>query len=407
MFSFEDLSPQVRKALKDMGYSEPTPIQKKSIPMILSGEDLVGQAQTGTGKTAAFGIPIAEKLRKGAGLRAVILTPTRELALQVRDELAKISKYKGVRVFAVYGGTPLGKQIQELKRLKPEVVVGTPGRIKDLLNRGVLNFNKVEIFVLDEADQMLDMGFIEDIEFILSQTPAERQTLLFSATIPSQVLDIVRRHVRPNYRFVKVGNSVEAPKIHQHVVFVDRKNRFSALLSILRRFDDETCIVFVKTKKGAAELENLLKKSGIDALAIHGDLSQRRREYVLESFRRGRIRVLVATDVAARGIDVKKVGLVVNYELPENPELYVHRIGRTGRAGREGRAISLVAEGEKRLLYRIKPLRKSKVMKVEPASIEQDIERWARKNSVSKEALKLLEKFPPEVIVSYFVSHML
>ena len=357
-FSFKQLDEKVQKALEEMGFEEPTPIQKEAIPVALEGHDIVGQAQTGTGKTAAFGIPIVEGISpKERGVKALILTPTRELAIQVAHEISLIGKYKGVSAYPIYGGVSIEKQASILRRGRNQVIVGTPGRVKDLINRGILRLDRVRYAVLDEADQMLDMGFIEDIEEILSKTPKEKQTMLFSATMPYEIRRLIDNYLKPGYKFVKVGKQLITPKVRQRVLLVRTEDKLKALEKLLKEHKGTATIVFVKTKRDAADVERELQKRGIDAKAIHGDLTQRQREFVMKSFREGKVKTLVATDVAARGIDIKDVGLVINYELPENPESYVHRIGRTGRAGREGVAISLVADGEKRRMYRIKGLK--------------------------------------------------
>ncbi|SNR82624.1 DEAD/DEAH box helicase [Desulfurobacterium atlanticum] len=359
-FSFKDLSSDVQASLEERGFKEPTPIQKEAIPLALEGCDIVGQAQTGTGKTAAFGIPIIEKLKNVKGVKALILVPTRELALQVSDELSSIAKKRRLGIYSIYGGVSIGKQISLLKSGRCNVLVGTPGRVKDLIDRGVLDLSGVRFVVLDEADQMLDMGFIKDIEYILKKTPVERQTMLFSATLPVEIKKLISRYLKSNYKTVRVGKSLITPKVNQKIIFVKSGDKLKALEKLLKENRKETTIVFVKTRKDAADLERSLQNKGIEARAIHGNLTQRQRENVMNAFRKGRVKVLVATDVAARGIDVKDVGMVINYELPENPEIYVHRIGRTGRAGREGTAVSLVSEREKSRMYKIKALSKVK-----------------------------------------------
>ncbi|WP_456395173.1 DEAD/DEAH box helicase [Desulfurobacterium sp.] len=369
-FSFENLSRDIQASLKDMGFKEPTPIQKEAIPLAMEGHDIVGQAQTGTGKTAAFGIPIIEKLRKVRGVKALILVPTRELAIQVSDELSSIAKRRRLGIYPIYGGVSIGKQISLLNKGRCNVVVGTPGRVKDLIDRGILNLSSIEVVVLDEADQMLDMGFIEDIEYILKKTPLERQTMLFSATLPNEIKKLISRYLKSSYKSVRVGKSIITPKVNQKILFVKNNDRLKALIKLLKDNKGETTIVFVKTRRDAADLERSLQGKGIDAKAIHGNLTQRQRENVMNAFRKGKVKVLVATDVAARGIDVKDVGMVINYELPENPEIYVHRIGRTGRAGREGTAISLVTNNEKNRMYRIKELNKVKKEKFKGVTTE-------------------------------------
>lgn len=406
-FRFEQLDPRVQKSLEEMGFEEPTPIQKEAIPLALEGYDIVGQAQTGTGKTAAFGIPLVEKIgSRERGVKAIVLTPTRELAIQVAHEISLIGKNKGVSAYPIYGGVSIERQISILKRGRNQIVVGTPGRVKDLINRGVLRLDRVRFAVLDEADQMLDMGFIEDIEEILSKTPKDKQTMLFSATMPYEIRKLIDKYLRSGYRTVKVGKQLITPKVRQRLIFVKSEEKLRALEKLLKEHRGTATIVFVKTKRDAAEIERELQRRGIDAKAIHGDLSQRQRENVMRAFRDGKVKVLVATDVAARGIDIKDVGLVINYELPENPESYVHRIGRTGRAGREGLAISLVAESERRRLYRIKGLKGIRGEKFRADDLKELREELLTAKAeevperIKKLALELLEKRSPEELVA-------
>jgi len=405
-FDFSQLNEKVQKALEEMGFEEPTPIQKEAIPLLLNGEDLVGQAQTGTGKTAAFGLPIVEKISpRERGVKAIVLTPTRELAIQVAHEISLMGKYKGVSAYPIYGGVSIDRQSKVLKGGRHQVIVGTPGRIKDLINRGILKLDRVRFAVLDEADQMLDMGFIEDIEEILSKTPKEKQTMLFSATMPYEIRKLIDNYLRPGYKTVKVGKQLITPKVKQRLLLVDSKDRLKVLEKVLRENSNVSTIVFVRTKRDAAFVEKELRERGVNARAIHGDLSQRQRETVMRLFREGKVKVLVATDVAARGIDIKNVGLVVNYEHPENPESYVHRIGRTGRAGREGTAISLVAEGEKRRVYRIKGLRNVRFERFKVNDLEEvksKVERNIKREippKVKELAKELLNSYDPDSLV--------
>ena len=413
-FSFDQLDERVQKSLEEMGFESPTPIQKEAIPVALKGEDIVGQAQTGTGKTAAFGIPIVEGISpRERGVKAIILTPTRELAIQVAHEISLIGKNKGVSAYPIYGGVSIERQANILRRGRNQVIVGTPGRVKDLINRGILKLDRVRYAVLDEADQMLDMGFIEDIEEILSKTPKEKQTMLFSATMPYEIRKLIDNYLKPGYKFIKVSKQLITPKVKQRVLLVRSEDKLKALEKILRENEGTATIVFVKTKRDAADVERELQRRGINARAIHGDLSQRQRENVLRAFREGKVKVLVATDVAARGLDIKDVGLVINYELPENPESYVHRIGRTGRAGREGTAISLVAEPEKRRMYRIKGLkgirperfRVNDVKELKEKLLSEDAGRVPEK--VRRLARELLQERPAEEIVSLLLSKVM
>ncbi len=413
-FSFSQLDERIQKSLEEMGFESPTPIQKEAIPVALKGEDIVGQAQTGTGKTAAFGIPIVEGISpRERGVKAIILTPTRELAIQVAHEISLIGKNKGVSAYPIYGGVSIERQANILKRGRNQVIVGTPGRVKDLINRGILKLDRVRYAVLDEADQMLDMGFIEDIEEILSKTPKEKQTMLFSATMPYEIRKLIDNYLKPGYRFIKVSKQLITPKVKQRVLLVRSEDKLKALEKILKENEGTATIVFVKTKRDAADIERELQRCGINARAIHGDLSQRQRENVLKAFREGRVKVLVATDVAARGLDIKDVGLVINYELPENPESYVHRIGRTGRAGREGTAISLVAEPEKRRMYRIKGLkgirperfRVNDVKELKEKLLSEDAGRVPER--VKSLARELLQERPAEELVALLLSKVM
>ncbi|RMH81106.1 MAG: DEAD/DEAH box helicase [Acidobacteria bacterium] len=357
-FKFSQLSPLVQRALQDMGFSEPTPIQKEAIPLALKGYDLLGQAATGTGKTAAFGIPIIEKVKKEDGLKALIMTPTRELALQVKEQLYALSKYKALKVFCFYGGTPVHKDLEILSKFTPNIVVGTPGRIKDLTMRGLFNFDNLSFFVLDEADLMLDMGFIEDIEWIMLQLPKEKQTFLFSATIPKEVEELAKRHLRKDYKFVRVITEELKPKIEERLIKLNSTiQKLAELEKLLREHLLEKVIVFVKTKKDAKDITQELKKRGFNVVSLHGDMTQRQRESSLRLFRDGKVKIVVATDVASRGLDIKGVSLVINYHIPEDPEVYIHRIGRTGRIGAYGKAYSLITPEDSKALWRIKRLK--------------------------------------------------
>lgn len=359
-FNFSQLSIPLQRALKDLGFAQPTPIQKEAIPLALKGYDLMGQAATGTGKTAAFGIPIIEKVSKEDGLKALILTPTRELALQVKEQLYALSKYKGLRVYAFYGGTPVNRDVELLRKVEPNIVVGTPGRLKDLIMRGLFDFERLSFFVLDEADRMLDMGFIEDIEWIVLQLPKERQTFLFSATIPKEVQELAKRLLREDYKFVKVITEELKPKIEERLIRLSSPSqKLSELEKLLREHLLEKTIVFVKTKKDAKELTEHLKAKGFNVVSLHGDMTQRQRENSLRLFKEGKVRIIVATDVASRGLDIKGVSMVINYHMPEDPEVYIHRIGRTGRIGSYGKAYSLVVPEDSRALWRIKKLKES------------------------------------------------
>lgn len=360
MFENFNLSEETLKSIAEKGYKNPTPIQERAIPVLLEGYDLVGQAQTGTGKTAAFGIPVVEKVDPTKGtVQALILVPTRELAIQVAKEIKDLGKYRKVKVLAAYGGKPIGGQIDLFKRLKPQVVVGTPGRVKDLIERGILDLSDVKIFVLDEADRMLDMGFIEDIEFIYNKTPREKQTLLFSATLPEEIKTVIGKFLKENHKTVSIEpEKPTVEKISQKIYRVGDRNLFETFLEKLEETPFRKGIIFTQTKKEADWLANKLKESGFRAEAIHGDYSQNRREWVLRNFRKGKINLLVATDVAARGLDIENLDVVFNYRLPQDAESYIHRIGRTGRAGREGKAISFASDREDDKLQRVRKIAK-------------------------------------------------
>jgi len=377
-FSDFKLSDEVLKSIEEIGFKKPTEIQEKTINLILEGKNVVAQAQTGTGKTGAFGIPIVEMIDpKNPNPQALILTPTRELAIQVSDEIRKFGRNKKIFTLAVYGGTSIDKQRKFLKYKKNQVVVGTAGRIRDLIERGILDLSDVRIFVLDEADRMLDMGFREDIEFIYSQIPKKPQVLLFSATLPKSIMKLVDKFISSNYEFVRVKpEEVVVDKIDQVLVKVKEEDRYSTLKNYLNKHNDKKVIIFSETKISVEELYKKLKSEGFKVSAIHGDYKQPKREKILKDFRKNNINILVATDVASRGLDIKDINLVINYYLPNNPESYIHRIGRTGRAGREGLAISLYSFNENRSFREIKNITKGKI-KILPNRKKNDKEKKA------------------------------
>ncbi|WIV20644.1 DEAD/DEAH box helicase [Paenibacillus polygoni] len=345
-FSEFNLEPKVLQAITELGFEEATPIQSKSIPLALGGSDLIGQAQTGTGKTAAFGIPLISKIdRADEKIRALIMAPTRELAIQVAEEIEKLSRFKGIRTLPIYGGQDIVRQIRALKK-KPQVIIGTPGRLLDHINRKTIKLEDVQTVVLDEADEMLDMGFMEDIQSILKQVPDERQTMLFSATMPPNIQKLAQQFLKNPEHVSVIPKQVSAPLIDQSYIEVPERQKFDALSRLLDMESPELAIVFGRTKRRVDELAEALQKRGYSADGLHGDLSQNQRDAVMRKFRDGSIDVLVATDVAARGLDVSGVTHVVNFDLPQDPESYVHRIGRTGRAGKEGAAYSFVTPRE-------------------------------------------------------------
>ncbi|WP_052315886.1 DEAD/DEAH box helicase [Thermococcus sp. PK] len=346
--SFEKLglSESSLNAIRRKGFKRPTDIQREVIPRLLEGnKDIIGQSQTGTGKTAAFALPLIELIEEDIkDVQAIVITPTRELAIQVADEIRSLRGEKRIYVLPVYGGQPIGPQIKNLRK-GTHIVIGTPGRIIGHIERGTLSLTGVKCFILDEADRMLDMGFIEDIERILRHTNEERRVLMFSATIPREILRLARRYLK-DYEVIRIQEKSLAPEqVEQYYLEVHPRNKFKLLCRIL---DDENFygIVFCQTKKETRELAAELRAKGYKAEALNGDIPQKGRERILERFRRGKTKVLVATDVAARGIDVKDLTHVVNYSVPQNPEAYVHRIGRTGREGKKGKAVTFVAPWE-------------------------------------------------------------
>jgi len=351
------------QAIAALGYTEPTPIQAALIPVMLTGADVIGQAQTGTGKTAAFALPILNNLEPGERhVQALVLCPTRELALQVAGAIYDYGKVQEVRVLAVYGGQPYGPQISRLNR-GVDVVVGTPGRLIDLLERNALNISQVRTVVLDEADEMLSMGFIEDIETILADTPADRQTALFSATLPTPIRRLADRYMHSPQSILIQRAQVTLAAIEQRYYLVNQADKLAALTRLFEIEPVTSALIFVRTRLGTGELANELARRGFPAESLNGDLSQEARERTLNRFRQNQVKVLVATDVAARGLDIDDISHVFNYDLPDDPEIYIHRIGRTGRAGKSGIAISMVTPREKRLLRQIESLIRQPLVK--------------------------------------------
>jgi ATP-dependent RNA helicase DeaD len=362
-FTDLDLRPELMQAIAALGYTEPTPIQAALIPVMLTGMDVIGQAQTGTGKTAAFALPILNNLEPGkCHVQALVLCPTRELALQVAGAINDIGKVQDVRVIAVYGGQPYGPQISRLNR-GVDVVVGTPGRLIDLLERNALNISKVRTVVLDEADEMLSMGFVEDIETILAETPEDRQTALFSATLPAPIRRLANRYMHSPQSILIQRAQVTLAAIEQRYYLVNQADKLAAVTRLFEIEPVTSTLVFVRTRLGTGELATELSRRGFPAESLNGDLSQEARERTLNRFRQNQIKVLVATDVAARGLDIDDISHVFNYDLPDDPEIYIHRIGRTGRAGKTGIAISMVTPREKRLLRQIESLIRQPLIK--------------------------------------------
>ncbi|WP_306210310.1 DEAD/DEAH box helicase [Actinoplanes sp. RD1] len=386
------LRPELLEALTGLGYEEPTPIQREAIPPLLERHDVLGQAATGTGKTAAFALPLLHQFSRsadgsGSGPAALVLVPTRELAEQVSQAVDSYGRGLGVRVLPVYGGTPIGRQVQVLRR-GVDIVVGTPGRVLDHLGRETIDLSAVRTVVLDEADEMLDMGFAEDIEAILDETPAERQTVLFSATMPPRIDAIARKHLREPVR-IQTGRPQldpgELPKVKQSAYLVARAHKPAALGRILDIEAPTAAIVFCRTREEVDELTEVLNGRGYRAEALHGGLSQDQRDRVMGRLRAGTTQLLVATDVAARGLDIEQLTHVVNYNVPSAPEAYVHRIGRVGRAGRQGAAITLAEPREQRMLTTIERLTRQPIAIEDVPSVA---ELRARRLARTREAIE-------------------
>ncbi len=362
--SFDDFgfSAIISEAIRAKGYETPSPIQAQAIPVLLSkGGNLVGKAQTGTGKTAAFALPILEKVEVGnKSVRAIILTPTRELAMQVAEEMVSLKGAKRLRIQTVYGGQGMNQQLNALAR-GVDIVIGTPGRIKDHINRGTLKINDLQFFVLDEADEMLNMGFLEEIEEILQSTNDDKQMLLFSATMPKKILSLIKSYMT-SYELIEVESTQQTNNMVRQVYYqVKGSERFDALCRIIDASKDFYGIVFCNTKREVDEVVLKLIERGVDAEGLHGDIQQTQREAIMKKMKKHKVSVLVATDVAARGIDVNDLTHVVNFQLPQDPESYIHRIGRTGRAGKEGIAVTLVSRGEQSDLMYIQKITNTKI----------------------------------------------
>ena len=373
-FNELEIKEEIKRAVADLGYENPSPIQVRAIPTMLEGNDVIGQAQTGTGKTAAFSIPLLERIDvKDKKVQAIILCPTRELAIQVSEEIKKLSAHmRGLRTLPVYGGQPIQRQIKALKS-GVQVVIGTPGRVIDHINRKTLKLSNIKMVVLDEADEMLDMGFREDIETILTNVPEERQTALFSATMPKSILDLTKKYQNDPVHIKVVRKELTVSNIKQFYIETRNSNRLEVLTRVVDVYDPKLTVIFTNTKKGADELVSNLQARGYSADSLHGDMKQAQRDIVMEKFRASTIDILVATDVAARGIDIDDVECVINYDLPQDEEYYVHRIGRTGRAGREGIAFSFAFGRDMRRLRDIERYTKSKIEK-HPIPTVADVE---------------------------------
>ena len=391
-FAALGLSEKTIKALAKKGFEEPSPIQALTIPVLLKGEkDVVGQAQTGTGKTAAFGLPILEMIDKSNGnVRAIVLAPTRELAIQVAEEINSFANGRKLKIVPVYGGQSIELQIRQLKK-GVDIVVGTPGRVQDLIDRKVLKLDKLEYFILDEADEMLNMGFVEDIEKILESTNKDKRMLFFSATMPKEILKIAETHMRKDYEIIKVEAKELTTNLTDQIYFeVKQKDKFEALCRIIDLEPEFYGIVFCRTKNDVNELTGKLNDRGYDAGELHGDITQKHREVTLNRFKAKKLSILVATDVAARGIDVNDLTHVVNYAIPQEAESYVHRIGRTGRAGKEGTAITFMTPSEYKKLLQIKRITKTDIRKEKLPEIKDVI--LSRKHRIIENITNILQE---------------
>ena len=373
-FSDFNLHPALTRTLTELGYTTPTPIQAGMIPLMLTGVDVIGQAQTGTGKTAAFALPILHNFKAQKTPQALVLAPTRELALQVAEAMQDYGRNLGAKVLAVYGGQGFGQQVMQLRR-GVDIVVGTPGRLLDLLERKLLDFSAIKTVVLDEADEMLKMGFIDDVEAILAKTPATRQTALFSATVPEPIRRLADKYMRAPQSVTIQRNQITAIAIEQRYYLVRQSDKVAALTRILEHEDVKRALIFARTRIGTAELANALTQQGFPAETLNGDLTQEARERVLNRFRNDKIQILVATDVAARGLDIDDISHVFNHDLPTDVEVYVHRIGRTGRASKTGIAISLITPAEHAHLRRIEAFTRQKFLRATLPSVEDIMKR--------------------------------
>lgn len=365
LFESLGLRPELVQAVLELGFETPSPIQVSAIPVLLEGRDVIGQAQTGTGKTAAFALPLLNQIDPSIrGVQALVLTPTRELALQVSEAIFTYARHMRVGVVPIYGGASYTRQIKRLEQ-GVQIVVGTPGRLIDLIERGILNLNQVRYMVMDEADEMLKMGFVDDVERILRETPATRQTALFSATMPDQIRRLADRYMKSPHSVTIASKAMTVPQVEQRYYLVQENSKLAALARLIETEEINSALIFARTKIRTGELAESLMARGFMAEALNGDLSQDARETVLRRFRNGQVTYLVATDVVARGVDIPTVSHVINFDMPHDPEDYVHRIGRTGRAGREGVAITLVTPRETRWLREIEAYSRQKVTRAQ------------------------------------------
>jgi len=364
--SFKELpiSGEILKSLNEIGFDALFPIQAQAIMPLLEGKDVIGQAQTGTGKTAAFGVPMIQRLDSNIkGVQGLILAPTRELAVQVADNLSKFGKYAKTRVLPVYGGESINKQIHALKG-NIHIVVGTPGRVIDLMKRNILNLSSVRTVVLDEADRMLDMGFLEDVEYILYRTPRDRQTSLFSATIDHQVMRICNKYMKNPEQILVSKDEIAVTHMKQYYTVINQHGKFDTLCNILRQDAVEKAIIFCRTRRDTSRVSDQMHKKGFRVQALHAGFTQAQRDRAINEFKTGRLSLLVATDVAARGLDIQGITHIINYDVPNDPPVYFHRIGRTARKGTTGTAITLVSYGELSNFNNIKALTKTRIEEI-------------------------------------------
>jgi ATP-dependent RNA helicase DeaD len=393
-FASLGLSDELLESITSVGYEIPSPIQERTIPSLLDGNDVIAQAQTGSGKTAAFGLPIIEKIDQSRrSVQALVLCPTRELAIQVSEALHKYGRHKRVETLPIYGGQPYERQFRGLQR-GVHIVVGTPGRVMDHMRRGTLKLDNLSFFVLDEADEMLDMGFVEDIEWVLERAPEHRQTALFSATMPPRIAELATKYMNEPHRISVRGKEMTVPEVEQSFYEIPKARKTDALTRILDAEVPSSAMIFCRTKHMVDELGESLMARGYAVETIHGDLSQSQRDRVMRRFRSGQAEILIATDVAARGLDIPEVSHVINFDVPESPETYVHRIGRTGRAGRNGSAITLVTRREVRSIQIIERMTKAKIQfKQLPSASDVNDRRRAMLKKIMSEAVSDSDEF--------------
>ncbi|MGV3244435.1 degradosome RNA helicase CshA [Staphylococcus sp. 11261D007BR] len=414
------VSEKTAETLEAMGFTEPTPIQKDSIPYALKNVDILGQAQTGTGKTGAFGIPLIEKVVGKQGVQALILAPTRELAMQVAEQLREFSRNQKVQIVTVFGGMPIDRQIKSLKK-GPQIVVGTPGRVIDHINRRTLKTQDIKTLILDEADEMMNMGFIDDMRYIMSKLPSEnRQTMLFSATMPKAIQELVQNFMNDPKIIKTMNNEISDPQIDEYYTIVKELEKFETFTNFLDVHQPELAIVFGRTKRRVDELTSALLSKGYKAEGLHGDITQAKRLEVLKKFKNDQLDILVATDVAARGLDISGVSHVYNFDIPQDTESYTHRIGRTGRAGKHGIAVTFVnpiemdyirqiEQTNRRQMRSLRPPYRKEVLKAREDEIKNKVEKWVageKEARIEKIAKQLLETYNQEDLVTALLQEL-